>query len=142
MPLPSAGTVIHWRDYVGTHGKYLLVIGCAEDEQFVLALTVTTQEHWLRDPICKAAMIEIPQGATRFLSKRSFINCHFPIERISHTQYEQACYDKLIDDCGKLRDGYLTKVRDAIDNDLMSGIDIADAIAAIDRKLPRATSET
>ena len=84
-------------------------------------------------------MIEIPQGATNFLTKKSFINCFFDLQRISQTEYEQAEYDGAVSRCGRLSNSYLAKVRQAIDNDLMPAADIADALAAIDRLLPRST---
>jgi hypothetical protein len=136
MHAPSPGTVIHWRDYLLTHGKYLLLLGEC-DRGLLLALTITTQEHWLRLPTHKAAMIEIPQGATTYLKKRSYINCFEKLERISPIEYEQAEFDGEVSVCGKLRLSYLAKVRLAIDNDLMVQADIADAVAAIDRAVPR-----
>ena len=82
-------------------------------------------------------MIEIPQGATSFLPKRSFINCFSELKRISPMEYEQAECDGVISTCGKLLLGYLAKVRTAIDNDLMAEADISDAVAAINRVVPQ-----
>ena len=136
MPAPSPGTVIHWCDYLPTHGKYFLVLGVCE-RGLILALAITTQEHWLKLDTHRPAMVEIPQGVTTYLTKKSFINCFAELKRISQIEYEQAEYDGVVSVCGRLLLGYLAKVRVAIDNDLMAAVDIADAVAAIDRVVPR-----
>ncbi len=81
-------------------------------------------------------MVEIPEGATHFLSKRSFINCFFGIKRISPVEYEQAECEGVVTISGRLPTGYLAKVKIAVNNDLMTEVDIVEAVAAIERVLP------
>lgn len=135
MPELPPGSVIHWKDYLTTHGKYFLVIGTS-DEGTIYAFPITTQEHWLSSPIHRVSMIEIPQGATHFLPKRSFITCCFNLERISPVEYEQGVCDGEVTVKGCLRLDYLVKVKAVADNDLLEQRDIDDALKILNKVIP------
>ena len=132
MPELPPGTVLHWRNFLTTQSKYLLVLG-TNQEQVILAFTITSQDHWLA--IHRSLMIEIPSGSTNFLSKTSYVPCFFPLERISQTEYEQGKFDGEVTTVGCLRKSFLAKVRDAVDNDLLEPSDIDDALAVLSKAL-------
>ena len=137
MPELPPGAVLHWKNFLTTQSKYLLVLG-TNPEQVILAFTITSQDHWLA--IHRPLMIEIPAGSTNFLSKTSYIPCFFPLERISQTEYEQGKLDGDVTIAGSLRKSFLAKVRDAVDNDLLVQSDIDDALAVLNKALSASIS--
>lgn len=128
------GTVIHWTDYLPGRGKFFVILGRFQTSHLI-ALRITSQDHWLRSPLHRAAMVEIPAHSTAFLDKRSFINCFAEVRRIGITEFERALDDGTIEVRGRLRKQYLVKMRTAIDNDLLPLADIEEAIAVIDAAL-------
>jgi hypothetical protein len=133
----SAGTVIHWNDYLPKGGKFIFIIGTGASG-LILGFTISSQEHWWTNPLHRPAMVEIPQGAAVFLPRRSFIQCFFELERISKTEYEQALIESEVRCVGRLRHDFIRKVRDAVvENIHLSRVDIEESLALLN-DLPKA----
>lgn len=76
----TPGTVAHWRELYG-QGKFVYILGVCQNTHDVLWLPISSQTKWCAiEPHCRE-MVEIPKGTADYLSKRSFIQCFFELQR-------------------------------------------------------------
>jgi hypothetical protein len=111
---PTRGTVLHWDNYFSGHSKFLVVIGY--EESTALAFLISSQDHWDKSPVHKREMVQIPQGAVSFLSRKSFIQCFFKVERIPLSELVDALRRGTAVKVGMLRPDYLRRVREVVSN--------------------------
>jgi len=133
----SKGTIIHIEDFKSPgykpKDKYLLIFG-AESVTTVLAFTLTTTDWTLT--ATGREVIEVPQNSVPKLPKKCWIKCFHHAERLDVQQLEYGYKNYTVTVKGKIPSELLNRIRNVVEcSDVLSRMDIADYLAAMDRDL-------
>jgi hypothetical protein len=112
----SPGSVLLLHSYRsrghGPKSKFLLVLG-SETDTCALGFLISSQAHWMNSPPHRRETVVIPDRATNFLTRESYIQC-WVLERLYVPSLEQGFRSGQVKLCGKLPTRYLYKIRDVV----------------------------
>jgi hypothetical protein len=128
---PSSVLLIHGYRSRGhaPKSKFLLVIG-AETDTRALGFLISSQAHWMSSPPHRRETVVIPDRATSFLSRESYIQC-WVLERLDIPRLEQGLETGQVKRCGKLPTRYLYKICDVVRESFLLEQNDAEAVLQV-----------